>query len=162
PQLAAGPRLAVAVERAGAWGTLCAVAGDQSDVWCRDPHRGQCTQGGAVLRDVSRHGHQWATAHPGVEAAVIGPVLVLHLEALAGHRGLSGAERGCVLRPSSLTPDGVLGVVLHLPRGVQRAADDGGDHLQSEALLALCRLRSSCVESTFTVGGRDSRMNTCR
>ena len=31
-----------------------------------------------------------------------------------------------------LAPDGLLGVVLHLAGGVQRAADDGGDHLQSE------------------------------
>jgi len=30
---------------------LCAVAGDQSDVWRRDAHCSQCTQGGAVLRD---------------------------------------------------------------------------------------------------------------
>ena len=28
-------------EPAGAWGALCAAAGDQSDVWRRDPHRGQ-------------------------------------------------------------------------------------------------------------------------
>jgi hypothetical protein len=42
----------------------------------------------------------------------------------------------------------------------KRAAHDGGDHLQSEALLALCGLRSSWVESTFTGGGRESRMNT--
>ena len=42
-----------------------------------------------------------------------------------------------------LAPDGLLGVVLHLAGGVQRAADDGGDHLQTEALLARCGLRSS-------------------
>ena len=42
-----------------------------------------------------------------------------------------------------LTPDGLLGVVLHLEGYLQRAVDNGGDHFQSEALLALCGLRSS-------------------
>ena len=39
-----------------------------------------------------------------------------------------------------LTPDGLLGVVLCLTGHLQRAADDGGDHFQFEALLALCGL----------------------
>ena len=49
-------------------------------------------RGGAVLRDVSCHDHQWATAHPGVEAAPLDRALFSDLEAPAGHRGLSGAE----------------------------------------------------------------------
>ena len=39
-----------------------------------------------------------------------------------------------------LTPDGLLGVVLHLTGHLQRSTHDGRDHLQFEALLALCRL----------------------
>ena len=72
PRLAAAPRLALASERAGPWGALCAAAGDQSDVWRGDPHRGQGAQGGAVLRDVSRNRHQRAAAHTGMEAAPAG------------------------------------------------------------------------------------------
>ena len=99
--------------------------------------------GGAVLRDVSGDRHQFAAAHPGVETAQLDRVLFSDLEALAGDWGLPGAQRGCVLWPLGPTPDGVLGVVLHLTGHLQRSTDDGGDHLQSEALLALCRLRSS-------------------
>ena len=38
---------------------------------------------------------------------------------------------------------GVLCIVLHLTGGVQRATDDGREHLQSQTLLAFCGLRSS-------------------
>jgi hypothetical protein len=62
------------------------------------------------------------------------------LKALAGDRSLSGAQRGCILWPPGLTPDGLPCVVLHLAGHLQRADDDGGDYLQSEALLALCGL----------------------
>ena len=44
--------------------------------------------------------------------------------------------------PSSLTLDGVFCLDVHLTGGMQRAAHDGGDYLQSQTLLALCRLRS--------------------
>ena len=47
------------------------------------------------------------------------------LEALAGDRSLSGAQRGSVLWPSGLAPHGLSGVVLHLTGPLQRAADDG-------------------------------------
>ena len=40
------------------------------------------------------------------------------------------------------TPDGVLGVVLHLASHSQRSTHDGGEYLQSQTLLALCGLRS--------------------
>jgi hypothetical protein len=43
-------------------------------------------------------------------------------------RGLSGAERGCLLRPSRLTPDGVFCLDVHLTGGMQRAAHDGGNY----------------------------------
>ena len=113
------------------------------------------TYGAVTLIVVDEHGeeqfyvmcletdHQCAAAHTGVEAAPLDRVLFSDLEALVGDRRLSGAQRGCLLRPSGLTPDGLLCVVLHLTGDLQRAAHDGGDHLQSEALLALCRLRSS-------------------
>ena len=77
------------------------------------------------------------------KARVLDEDLREDFEALVGDGSLSGAQRGCVLRPSGLAPDGMLGVVLHFAGHLQRADDDGGDHLQSEALLALCRLRSS-------------------
>ena len=64
--------------------------------------------------------------------------LLADLEARAGDRSLSGAKRGGVLRSPGLTPHGVIGVVLHLTRDLQRTDDDGRNHLQSEALLALC------------------------
>jgi len=64
-------------------------------------------------------------------------------EAPTGDGSLLGAQRRGVLRPPGTRPDGWFCVVLHLPGDVQRAAEDGGDYLQSEALLALCRLRSS-------------------
>ena len=99
--------------------------------------------GGAILRDVSGDCHQRATAHTGMEAAPLDRALFSDLEAPAGDRRLPGAQRRCLLRPSGLAPDGLLGVVLHLTGHLQRAAHDGGDHFQSEALLALCGLRSS-------------------
>src|SRR5262245_27788241 len=78
--------------------------------------------------------HQRATAHPAVEAASLDRALFSDLKALAGHRGLSGAQRRCVLRPSDLTPHGVLSVVVHLTGGMQRAADGGRDPFQSQKL----------------------------
>ena len=70
-------------------------------------------------------------------------VLFSDFEALVGDRGLSGAQRRGVLRPLGHTLDGLLRVVLRLTGHLQRAHDDGRDHFQSEALLALCGLRSS-------------------
>jgi hypothetical protein len=49
----------------------------------------------------------------------------------------------CLLRPSGLAPYGVLRIVLYLTGGVPRAADDGRDYLQSQALLAFRGFRSS-------------------
>jgi hypothetical protein len=40
-------------------------------------------------------------------------------------------QRRCLLRPSGLTSDGLLGVVLHLTGHLQRAAHNGGDYFQS-------------------------------
>src|SRR5262249_41044636 len=142
-RLAASARVALAVEPAGAWGALCAAAGHQCDVWHRDPYRGQCAQGGAMLRDVPRHGHQRATADTGLEAAPLDRVLFSDLEALAGDGSLSGAERRGILRPLGTAPDGLFGVVLHLTRHLQRSTHDGRDYLQSQTPLALCGLRSS-------------------
>jgi hypothetical protein len=45
--------------------------------------------------------------------------------------------------------DGVFRVVLHLTGDPQGAVNDGGDHLQSETLLALCRLSSPRITRTF-------------
>jgi len=81
---------------------------------------------------VSRHAHQWAAAHPGVEAAALDRVLFPDLEALTGDWGLSSVERGCLLRPFGLTLDGVLRVVLHLTGDLQKATDNGGDYFQFE------------------------------
>src|SRR5262249_54999168 len=143
PRLAAGPRVAVAVERAGAWGTLCAVAGHQSDVWRGDDHRGQRAQGGAGLCHVSRNHHQWPTSYTSMEAASLDRALFPDPQAPAGDWGLPGAKRRCLLRSSSLALDGMFCLDIHLTGGMQRAADDGGDYFQSQALLALCGLRSS-------------------
>src|SRR5215475_11491332 len=140
PRLAAGPRLAVAGERAGAWGTLCAVAGDQSDVWRGDDHRGQRSQGGAVLRDVSRNRHQWPTAYTSVETAPLDRALFPDPQAPASDWGLPGAKRRCLLRSSRIAPHGLFCLDVHLTGGMPRAAHDGGDHFQFEALLALCGL----------------------
>src|SRR5215470_2964200 len=107
-----------------------------------------------------RNRYQRATAHPRLEAAVLDRVLFSDLEAPAGDKGLSGAERRCLLRPLGLAPDGVFCLDVYLTGGMQRATDDGRDHLQSQTLLALCGLRSPCVESTFMGGRRESRMNT--
>ena len=93
-----------------------------------------------MLRDGSRNRHQRAAAHTGVEASLVDRVLFSDFEALAGDWGLPGAQRRGVLRALGTAPDGVLCIVLHLAGRVQRAADDGGDYLQSEALLALCGL----------------------
>ncbi len=120
-----------------------AAAGHQSHLWGSDYHHCQGARCRSVLRDVSGDCHQFAAAHTGLEASQLDRVLLSDLEALVGDRGLSGAQRGCLLRPLGLTPDGLFCVVLHLAGHLQRAADDGGDHLQSEALLALCRLRTS-------------------
>jgi hypothetical protein len=62
------PKITQIPSRVCGMSALCAVASHQSDVWGRDPHRGQCTQGRAVLPDVSRHGHQRATTYTGMEA----------------------------------------------------------------------------------------------
>src|SRR5207244_10750434 len=127
--LAAAQRLALASQLTGPWSALCAAAGHEPDVWRGDTHRGRYAWRKAILPDVSRHGHQWATTHTGMEAASLDRVLFSDFEALAGDGSLSSAERGCLLRPSGHTPDGVFGIVVHLTGGVQRAADDGGDHL---------------------------------
>src|SRR5712691_8290497 len=95
-----------------------------------------------------------------MEAAPRDRALFADLAALTGDGSLPGAARGGVLRPSGHTPDGLLCVVVHLAGDWHRAADDGGDYLPSEALLALCGLRSSGTHSPFTGGGRESRMNT--
>ena len=87
------------------------------------------TERRSVLRDVSCHGHQRATAHPGVEAAVLDRVLFPDIEALAGDWGLSSADRGCLLRPSGLTLDGVFCLDVHLTSGMPRASHDGRTHL---------------------------------
>jgi hypothetical protein len=42
---------------------------------------------------VSRHGHQRATTHTGMEAAPLDRALFSDLEALVGDRRLSGAQR---------------------------------------------------------------------
>ena len=42
-----------------------------------------------------------------------------------------------------LTPDGVFCLDVHLTGGKQRAAHNGGDHFQSQTLLALCGFRST-------------------
>src|SRR4030095_15579396 len=97
-----------------------------------------------------RNHHQRTAAHPGVEAAPLDRALLSDFEAPPGDWGLSSAERGCLLRPSGLTPDGVFCLDVHLTGGMQRAAHNGGDHLQSQTLLALCGLRSSWTQSTFT------------
>jgi len=44
----------------------------------------------------------------------------------------------------------------------KRAAHNGEEPLQAEALLALCRLRTSWTQSTFTGDGQESRVNTGR
>jgi hypothetical protein len=49
--------------------------------------------------------------------------LLADLEARAGDRSLSGAERGCVRRLPGLTPQGVLGVVLYLTHDLQWRRD---------------------------------------
>ena len=82
-----------------------------------------------MLRDVSRNRSQCAPAHTGVEASLVDRALFSDLEALVGDRRLSGAQRRGVLRPLGTAPDGLFCVVLHFSGGVQRAADDGGDHL---------------------------------
>src|SRR2546428_599250 len=81
-----------------------------------------------------------AGAHTGVDASQLGGAPFSDLEALVGDRRLSGAQRRGVLWPLGAAPDGGLCVVLQLPGDLQRAADDGGDYLQSKTLLALCRL----------------------
>ena len=89
---------------------------------------------------MSRNRYQWTAAHSGMEAAPLDRALFSDLEAPPGNWRLPGAQRGCILRPLGLTPDGVLGIILHLTGGVQRAAHDGGNHFQFEALLAFYRL----------------------
>ena len=76
---------------AGPWHALCAVAGDQSDVWRGDAPRGEGAQGGAMLRDGSRNRPQRAAAHTGVEAAQLDRVVFSDLAAPPSARGLSGA-----------------------------------------------------------------------
>jgi hypothetical protein len=78
-----------------------------------------------------------------MEAAPLDRALFSDLEALAGDGSLLNAQRRGILRQLGAMSDRLLCVVLHLPGDVQRAAKDGGDYFQSEALLALCRLRSS-------------------
>ena len=114
--------------------------GHQSHLWGGDHHYYQGAQRGSVLPDMPGDDHQFAASHTGMEAAQLDRVLFSNFEALAGCWGLPGSQRGGVLRPPRLTPDGVLGVVLHLAGHLQRSTHNGRDHLQFEALLALCRL----------------------
>jgi hypothetical protein len=79
--------------------------------------------------ELSGDRHQFTAAHTGVEASQLDRTLLSDLEALISDWSVPSAERGCLLRSSGLTPDRVFGIVLHLTGGVQRAADDGGDHL---------------------------------
>src|SRR5262245_46328456 len=65
------------------------------------------------------------------------------LEAPAGDGSLPAAERRGVLQPPGPAPDRVRGVVLHLADHLQRSTHNGRDYLQSQTLLALCRLRSA-------------------
>jgi hypothetical protein len=55
-----------------------------------------------------------STVDSTVATAQLDRVLFSNLEALAGDRGLPGAQRRCLLRPSRVTLDGLLGVVLRL------------------------------------------------
>ena len=42
---------------------------------------------------------------------------------------LVATQRGCLLRPSGHTPDGMFGLDVYLTGGMPRAAHDGGDYL---------------------------------
>ena len=64
----------------------------QSHLWGGDHHYCPGAQRRSVLRDVSGDRHQFAAAHPGVEAAVLDRVLFSDLEAPPGNRRLSGAQ----------------------------------------------------------------------
>ena len=89
------------------------------------------------------------TVDPQVATAPWDCVRVSDPEASVGDRGVSGTQRRRLLWPSGVAFDGMFRVVLHLTGDLQGAVDDGGDHLQSEALLALCRLSSSGITRTF-------------
>src|SRR5215831_15161402 len=104
----------MAPQSTGTWSTLCAASGYQPDVWCGDHYRGRYARGRAMLLDVSRYGHQRAAAHTSMEAAPLDRALFPHPKAPAGDWGLPRAQRGRVLWPSGLMPDGLPGVVLHL------------------------------------------------
>src|SRR5215216_6398997 len=108
----------------------CAMRGFGPPVlWRGDAHRGRCGWGRSILCDVSRHGHQRATPHTGMEAAPLDRVLFSDLEALAGDGSLSGAERRGILRPLGTAPYGLFGVGLHLTGHLPRSTHDGRDYL---------------------------------
>ena len=70
-------------------------------------------------------------------------------EASVGDRVVSSAQRRCLLWALRVTSDGEFRAVLHVACDLQKAPDDGGDHLQSQALLALCGFGSAGITSTF-------------
>jgi len=72
--------------------SLCQTAFQQTRTRRGDTHCSRGARQGAVLRDMSRHGHQRAAAHSGMEAQLVGRVLLSDPEAPVGHAGLSDAE----------------------------------------------------------------------
>src|SRR6266849_1845829 len=66
----------------------------------------------------------------------------------------------CLLWASGLASDGELCLILHVACDLQRVSDHGGNHLESEALLAPCRSGSPGITSTFIRIQREKRMNT--
>ena len=89
------------------------------------------------------------TVEPQVATAQLDRVRVSDPEASVGYRVLSGAQRRRLLWPPGVAFDGVFRVVLHFACDLQGASDHGGDYLQSEALLAVCRFTSPGITSTF-------------
>src|SRR5205823_686284 len=117
-------RVALAGPPLGATGTLYTPAGDESDLGGRDPrHRGR-TGAGPLLSAVPVDIPNRAAADPSVAPSPLDRVLLSNPEAPIGHRGLSGAQRRCLLWPLGLTPDGLLCVILHHTSDLQRPDDD--------------------------------------
>ena len=146
----------------GTMGTLRAVAGEEPHLWRGNRGDRGGTQAGALLLAGLGDDAEWPAADASVAAAPLDRVGLAGAEASVGDGVVSSAQRRCLLGAPGVTSDREFRLVLHVARSLQRAPDDGRDHLSSEALLAFCRSRSPGMTSTFIGDSPKNRMNTGR
>jgi hypothetical protein len=128
----------VAAAPLGAARTLRASAGHQPHLGDGNGGDRRRTEAGPLLSAVPGDHAECTAVDPSMEAAELDRVGVADPAASVGDRGVSGTQRRRLLGAAGTASHGQLHLVLHLACDLQRAPDDGRDHLSSEALLALC------------------------